>query len=74
MTKLLDQAIIRLRALPEGAQDAAAELLLGFVEQPPRSLLTDAQLAEVRLALKEAQEGQFATNDEMANVWRKFDR
>jgi hypothetical protein len=34
-------------------------LLLGFVEQPPRSLLTDAQLAEVRLALKEAQEGQF---------------
>jgi predicted transcriptional regulator len=73
VTKLLDQAIFRVRALPEAAQDAAAGLLLEFVEQPTRSLLTDAQLAEARLALEEVREGKFATEEEMAEVWRNFE-
>jgi predicted transcriptional regulator len=34
--------------------------------------LTDAQLVEVRLAVREAKNGQFATDEEMANLWRKF--
>jgi hypothetical protein len=72
MTKLLDEAISRVRTLPANEQDAVAELLLGLSEQPSQSFLTDAQVAEVRLAMQEAKDGKFATDEEMATLWRKF--
>lgn len=74
MTKLLDQAVFRLRSLPETTQDAAAELLLQFVEQPSGSLLTDAQVREVHIALHEVEKECFATDEEVADLWRRFDR
>lgn len=74
MTKLLEQAIERVRALPDTDQDIAAEVLLEFAEQPARSILTDDQLTEVRLARREAEKGQFATPEELADLWRRFDR
>jgi len=74
MTKRLDQAIVRVRNLPESEQDAAAELLLEFAEQPARSLLSDAQAEEVWLALDDVREGRFVSYDELTALWRKFDR
>lgn len=74
MTKLLEQAIDRVRSLSASEQDAAAGLLLEFIEQPAQSVLTDEQLAEVRIAVQEAREGQFASEQELEALWRKFDR
>jgi hypothetical protein len=74
MTKRFDQAIVRVRNLPESEQDAAADLLLEFAEQPARSLLSDAQADEVRVALEDMSEGRFASHDELTALWRKFDR
>ncbi len=53
MTKLLDQAIAKLRALPSDRQEDAAELLLSLVDHDPQALhLTDAQVAEVERRLQ----------------------
>ena len=71
MTKLLEKAISRARELPEDRQDALAELILDVAENPPESLLTDAQWEEVRLALKEADEGKIATQAEVDTLWRR---
>jgi hypothetical protein len=72
MTKLLEKAITKVRSLPEPVQDVVAEFLLGPNEQPTGSLLNDEQWAEVRLALQEAHEGKFATDEEVADLWKRF--
>ncbi|HEY5048220.1 MAG TPA: hypothetical protein VII49_09390 [Rhizomicrobium sp.] len=74
MTKLLDSAIVRVRDLPDSEQDAAAELLLEFADQPARSLLSEEQADEVRLSLQELREGRVVSQDELTALWRKFDR
>jgi hypothetical protein len=73
MTRLFDQAVVRVRDLPESEQNAAAELLLEFAEQPARSLLSDAQADEVRLALDDVRNGRFAPQNELTALWCKFD-
>ena len=56
MTQLLDQALERLRELPQTEQDRAAVELMQFVNQidAPKIQLSDEQVAEVerRLAKK----------------------
>jgi hypothetical protein len=56
MTQLLDQALERLRELPQTDQDLAAAELMNFVNHidAPQIQLSDEQLAEVerRLAKK----------------------
>ena len=70
MTKLLEKAISRIRELPEDRQDELAEMLLGCADQP-RVTLTPEQIAEVELAIQEADEGKFATDEEMAALWKR---
>ena len=73
MTKLLEQAIEKVQRLPETEQNRAAELLLGFADSgQARYRLTDEQLAEVERARHEAREGKFASDEEMAALWRRF--
>lgn len=73
MTKLLHEAFDKVQKLPEAEQDRVAELLLGFAERgQARYRLTDDQAAEVEAARREAREGQFASDDEMAALWRKL--
>ncbi|HEY7459777.1 MAG TPA: hypothetical protein VH765_13610 [Xanthobacteraceae bacterium] len=73
MTKLLKEAIDKVQKLPELEQDRVAELLLGFAESDQaRYHLTDDQLAEVEAARREAREGKFASDEQMAALWRKF--
>jgi hypothetical protein len=56
MTQLLEQALERLRELPQTEQDLAAAELMNFVNQidAPQIQLSDVQVAEVerRLAKK----------------------
>ncbi len=73
MTKLLDEAIARVRELSESDQEVAAQFLLSFANpDSDRHQLTDEQLAEVELAKQEVREGKIATDAEMAEVWRRF--
>lgn len=73
MTKLLEQAIEKVQKLPEAEQDRVAELLLGVADSArSRYRLTDEQLAEVERARQEAREGKFASDEEMAELWRRF--
>jgi hypothetical protein len=71
MTKLLEKAISRIRELPDDRQDELAEMLLDCADQP-KVLLTPEQIAEVELAIQEADEGKFATEEEMAETWKRF--
>jgi predicted transcriptional regulator len=71
MTKLLDKAISKLRALPKERQDKLAEVILDLAEEAHYTL-TAAQIAEVTTAIEEADRGEFATESELAALWKKF--
>jgi predicted transcriptional regulator len=72
MTKLLDEAIDKVRQLPETDQDAAAELLLHLAARANgRIRLDDETRAAVQEGRAQAQRGEFATEEEIAAV---FDR
>ena len=70
MTKLLEEAIEKIRELPEADQDDAAELLLilALRAQAPEKL-DDATRAAVREGLRQARRGEFATDDEIAAIF-----
>jgi hypothetical protein len=73
MTKLLEEAIAKVRALPESDQEIAANFLLGFANpEAHRYQLTDEQVAEVERAKQEVRAGKIATDADMAKVWRRF--
>lgn len=73
MTKLLEEAIDKLRAMPERDQDIAARLLLEFVDPAARRLrIGDAEAAEVERTRREVREGKVATDAEMTEVWRRL--
>ena len=73
MTKLLEEAIEKVKALSEPDQNIAAEFLMGFASpEAARYRLSNKQLQEVELAKEEAREGKFATDTEMKTLWRRF--
>jgi hypothetical protein len=71
MTKLLDKGIEAVRSLPEERQDLAGELLLALAGQRRIASLGLEQIEDVKLALAEADRGEFATDEEMAALWKK---
>jgi hypothetical protein len=72
MTKLLETGIDAVRDLPADQQNRAGELLLSLAEQARmRVRLTPDQIEDVRLAVAEADRGDFASDEEMAAFWRK---
>jgi hypothetical protein len=73
MTKLLDEAVAKVRTLTEVEQDRVAAMLLGFADRDADGFqLTPGQVAEVELARQEAKQGLFASDEEMAELWRRF--
>lgn len=73
MTRLLEEAVAKVRGLSEAEQDRAAAMLLGFADrQADQYQLTSEQLAEVELARREAKRGLFASDEEMTELWRRF--
>lgn len=72
MTKLFDKGIEAVRGLPADRQDMAGELLLSLAQAEPRYRLTPEQIADVKLAMAEADRGEFASDQEMAATWQKF--
>jgi hypothetical protein len=74
MTKLLDKGIEAVRGLPADRQDMAGELLLSLAKADTNYRLSAEQLADVKLAIAEADRGEFSTDGEMAETWKKFGR
>ena len=72
MTKLLEKGIEAVRGLPEDRQNMAGELLLSIAKNEPRYRLTAEQIQDVKLAIAEADRGEFATDTEMTETWKKF--
>jgi len=73
MTKLLEKAIERARELPDEDQDALALAMLTMVEDPVvHEPLDDETRAAIRKGLEEAERGEFASEEEVAALWRRY--
>ena len=72
MTKLLEQAIAKVRALPAEDQDTLAVVLLSMAADgsaiPP---LDEETRAAIREGLDQARQGQFAADEEIAAIWNR---
>jgi hypothetical protein len=72
MTKLLEQAIASVQSLPEAEQDEAAEVLLSLVSrfrEPVR--LDDETRAAIREGSEQARRGEFVSDAEMAEFFKR---
>ncbi len=74
MTKLLEQGIEAVKDLSADRQDLAGALLLSLAQSRPRYSLTAGQIADLKLSIAEADRGEFATDKDMAETWKKFGR
>ena len=72
MTTLLSQAIEKLSQLPKERQDELAKMLIDVAAQDLSPYqLTDEERKDVEAALKEVERGEFATEEQMAALWKK---
>jgi len=75
MTKLFQLGIKAVEALPPDQQDRAGELLLELATAAPRRFgLTPEQIEDLKESLAEADRGEFASDAEIAEMWRSFER
>jgi hypothetical protein len=75
MTKMLERGIKAVEALPPDQQDLAGELLLAIAGlEPARYALTPEQIEDLKESLAQADRGEFASDAEIAEMWRSFER
>ena len=74
MTKLLDQAIETVKRLPEEAQDDIARVVLQLagVDDVKPVPLSPEERAAIASSKAAALRGEFATDEQVAAVWRKY--
>jgi hypothetical protein len=74
MTKLLEKAIARARALPPEDQDTLGAVLLAMTEESSGIVpLDDAARAAIRQGLEQARRGEFLPHVEIEALWKRFD-
>jgi predicted transcriptional regulator len=75
MTKLFEQAVATVSALPDDVQDELARMLLEFAagERSPYEL-TPEEKTDIEASLAEAERGEFATDEEIRAIWAKQGR
>jgi predicted transcriptional regulator len=72
MTKLLDQAIARVRQLPDDDQDTLAIALLSMAEAGAGvPALDDETRAAIRDGLEQARRGEFVPEEEIEALWKR---
>jgi predicted transcriptional regulator len=72
MTTLLDQAVNAVRQLSPEEQDELARVLLQLVgHEQPAVTLTPAEAASFDESLRQAERGEFATEQEVQAIWSK---
>ena len=62
MTKLLEEAVEELRALPEDEQDRAAQALIAFARERADYTFDEKQIAGIHHAMEQADRGEFASD------------
>jgi hypothetical protein len=72
MTKLLEEAIAKLKTLSEERQDRVAELLLHLAGEEVEFKLTQEQIEGIELALAQADAGEFATEEKVARALHRL--
>jgi len=73
MTKLLERAIEKVRALPAEDQDAVAVAVLSMAEETPIAPLDDETRAALREGLEQARRGQFVPDEEIDALWKRHE-
>jgi predicted transcriptional regulator len=74
MTKILENAIAKARALPDEEQDAIGVVLLALTEEEWARIgeLDDETRAAIREGLEQAKRGEFASEEDIKAVWQRF--
>jgi predicted transcriptional regulator len=72
MTKVLEDAIEKVRKLPQDRQAYVAEVLeqIAAAGSDP-FIVPETHRAAVLKGLREAERGEFASDEEMADLWKK---
>jgi predicted transcriptional regulator len=70
MTKLLEQAIEKVRKLPEADQDTVAVAVLSMAEEKPVALDPETRTA-IREGLEQVRRGEFAPDEEIDELWKR---
>ena len=72
MIKVLKEAIEKVKRLPEDRQAYAAEVLEQIAAQEDGVFeIPDEHIAAVMEGLEQAKRGEFASDEEMAALWKK---
>jgi predicted transcriptional regulator len=72
MTKLLEQAIEKVRKLPEADQDDTAKMLLWAIEAVEGAIpVDDETAAAIDEGLAQARRGEFASETEVGALWKR---
>lgn len=75
MTRLLEEAVATVSALPDHVQDEVAYMLLQFAGiATPIYRLTPEEHADLAEAEAEAARGEFATDEDVRAMWAKYGR
>lgn len=76
MTKLLDEAIAKVRELPEEEQERVAESLLAFAELAKQGAykLSAEERAAIEASRAQVLRGEFATDAEVEAAYARFRR
>jgi len=69
MTKLLEEAVAQVQTLPEDEQDRAAEVLLAFAHDRRDYNFDAEQIAGIQHAMVQADNGQFADEKRLRNIF-----
>jgi hypothetical protein len=69
MTKLLEEAVEEMRALPEDEQDRAAQALLAFARERHEYNLDSEQVAGIHHAMHQADRGEFASERSIRDIF-----
>jgi predicted transcriptional regulator len=72
MTKLLDEAIKKVRELPAADQDEAAEMLLSIARRNSEPVhIDDETRAAIREGKAQARRGEFVSDKDMAAFFKR---
>jgi predicted transcriptional regulator len=72
MSKLLEDAIKKMRELPEAEQDEAAELLMSIASRRRQPVELDAETrAAIEEGRKQARRGEFVSDKNMAAFFKR---
>lgn len=74
MIKALEDAIAKVSKLPEDRQAYVAVVLEQIAETDPSDVfeIPDDHLPGIREGLAQAERGEFASDEEMAALWKKY--